>query len=170
MHRDSNCRLWPQDWIEWGWQWADLVGPLWTLSKPWRIVAKRCIFLLFCSDVRRSGVNMMIDRFDKVRIPRENLLNAVADVTPDGRYESAIKDPDQVLNSYFVPIIVKDCQNWLLCWLLLGQYQIRQLSVATSRFWRSESSAERWVTALLRGPPLKELLFNTYNRSACPPL
>jgi hypothetical protein len=35
-------------------------------------------------------------RFDKVRIPRENLLNAVADVTPDGRYESAIKDPDQV--------------------------------------------------------------------------
>jgi len=35
-------------------------------------------------------------RFDKVRIPRENLLNAVADVTPDGRYESAIKDPEQV--------------------------------------------------------------------------
>ena len=31
-----------------------------------------------------------------MRIPRENLLNAVADVTPDGRYESAIKDPDQV--------------------------------------------------------------------------
>jgi hypothetical protein len=31
-----------------------------------------------------------------VRIPRENLLNAVADVTPDGKYESAIKDPDQV--------------------------------------------------------------------------
>ena len=60
---------------------------------------------------------MMIDRFDKVRIPRENLLNAVADVTPDGRYESAIKDPDQVLHSYFVPIIPKDCQHWLLCWL-----------------------------------------------------
>lgn len=35
-------------------------------------------------------------RFDKVRIPRVNLLNAVADVTPDGRYESAIKDPEQV--------------------------------------------------------------------------
>lgn len=35
-------------------------------------------------------------RFDKVRIPRENLLNAVADVTADGVYRSAIKDPDQV--------------------------------------------------------------------------
>uniref|UniRef100_A0A7I4CTY5 Acyl-coenzyme A oxidase n=1 Tax=Physcomitrium patens TaxID=3218 RepID=A0A7I4CTY5_PHYPA len=33
--------------------------------------------------------------FDKVRIPRENLLNAVADVTPGGKYKSAIKDPDQ---------------------------------------------------------------------------
>ena len=31
-----------------------------------------------------------------MRIPRENLLNAVADVRPDGRYESAIKDPEQV--------------------------------------------------------------------------
>lgn len=35
-------------------------------------------------------------RFDNVRIPRENLLNAVADVTPDGKYESAIKEPEQV--------------------------------------------------------------------------
>lgn len=31
-----------------------------------------------------------------MRIPRENLLNAVADVTPDGKYESAIKEPEQV--------------------------------------------------------------------------
>ncbi|CAN1230130.1 Acyl-coenzyme A oxidase 3, peroxisomal [Linum perenne] len=34
--------------------------------------------------------------FDNVRIPRENLLNSVADVTPDGQYKSAIEDPDQV--------------------------------------------------------------------------
>jgi len=38
------------------------------------------------------------NRFDHVRIPRENLLNSVADVTPDGQYESAIKDPDQVIS------------------------------------------------------------------------
>ena len=31
-----------------------------------------------------------------MRIPRENLLNSVADVTPDGQYVSSIKDPDQV--------------------------------------------------------------------------
>jgi acyl-CoA oxidase len=35
--------------------------------------------------------------FDKVHIPRENLLNSVADVTPDGHYQSMIKDPDQVM-------------------------------------------------------------------------
>lgn len=36
-------------------------------------------------------------RFDNVRIPRENLLNSVADVSADGQYLSAIKDPDQVI-------------------------------------------------------------------------
>lgn len=35
-------------------------------------------------------------RFDNVRIPRENLLNAVADVTAEGKYVSPISDPDQV--------------------------------------------------------------------------
>lgn len=34
--------------------------------------------------------------FDNLRIPRENLLNSVADVSPDGQYLSAIKDPLQV--------------------------------------------------------------------------
>ncbi|KAL3325692.1 hypothetical protein AABB24_036767 [Solanum stoloniferum] len=33
--------------------------------------------------------------FDNVRVPRENLLNSVADVSPDGKYLTAIKDPDQ---------------------------------------------------------------------------
>ncbi len=32
-----------------------------------------------------------------MRIPRENLLNSVADVSLDGKYLSAIKDPDQVV-------------------------------------------------------------------------
>lgn len=39
-------------------------------------------------------------RFDNVRIPRENLLNSVADVSSDGQYVSAIKDPDQVNISF----------------------------------------------------------------------
>ncbi|XP_024393119.1 acyl-coenzyme A oxidase 3, peroxisomal [Physcomitrium patens] len=42
--------------------------------------------------------------FDKVRVPRENLLNAVADVTPDGKYESAIKDPDQRFGAFMAPL------------------------------------------------------------------
>ena len=37
-----------------------------------------------------------IFRFDNVRIPRENILNSVADVSSDGKYLSAIKDADQV--------------------------------------------------------------------------
>lgn len=42
--------------------------------------------------------------FDNVRIPRENLLNSVADVTPDGRYLSAIKDPDQRFAAFLAPL------------------------------------------------------------------
>jgi acyl-CoA oxidase len=42
--------------------------------------------------------------FDHVRIPRENLLNSVADVTPDGQYESAIKDPDQRFGAFMAPL------------------------------------------------------------------
>lgn len=39
----------------------------------------------------------LIFRFDNVRIPRENLLNSVADVSPNGQYLSSIKNPDQVI-------------------------------------------------------------------------
>ena len=35
--------------------------------------------------------------FGNFRVPRENLLNSVADVSPDGKYLSSIKDPDQVV-------------------------------------------------------------------------
>ncbi|KAK1412129.1 hypothetical protein QVD17_33127 [Tagetes erecta] len=42
--------------------------------------------------------------FDNLRIPRENLLNSVADVTPDGQYLSAIKDPDQRFAAFLAPL------------------------------------------------------------------
>ena len=38
-----------------------------------------------------------IFRFDHVRVPRENILNSVADVSENGDYISQIEDPDQVL-------------------------------------------------------------------------
>lgn len=42
--------------------------------------------------------------FDNVRIPRENILNSVADVSPDGKYLSAIKDPDQRFGAFMAPL------------------------------------------------------------------
>ncbi|XP_050379349.1 acyl-coenzyme A oxidase 3, peroxisomal-like [Argentina anserina] len=42
--------------------------------------------------------------FDNVRIPRENLLNSVADVSADGQYLSAIKDPDQRFAAFLAPL------------------------------------------------------------------
>lgn len=42
--------------------------------------------------------------FDNLRIPRENLLNSVADITPDGQYVSAIKDPDQRFAAFMAPL------------------------------------------------------------------
>ncbi|KAL8147842.1 acyl-coenzyme A oxidase 3, peroxisomal-like [Apium graveolens] len=42
--------------------------------------------------------------FDNVRIPRENLLNSVADVSADGQYSSAIKDPDQRFAAFMAPL------------------------------------------------------------------
>ncbi|KAJ0439604.1 putative acyl-CoA oxidase [Helianthus annuus] len=43
--------------------------------------------------------------FDNLRIPRENLLNSVADVSPDGQYSSAIKDPDQRFAAFLAPLL-----------------------------------------------------------------
>ncbi|GJW32260.1 acyl-coenzyme A oxidase 3, peroxisomal-like protein, partial [Tanacetum coccineum] len=42
--------------------------------------------------------------FDNLRIPRENLLNSVADVLPDGHYFSAIKDPVQRFAAFLAPL------------------------------------------------------------------
>ncbi|KAJ4770207.1 Acyl-coenzyme A oxidase [Rhynchospora pubera] len=44
--------------------------------------------------------------FDNVRVPRENLLNSVADVLPDGQYVSSIKDPDQRFAAFLAPLTV----------------------------------------------------------------
>jgi acyl-CoA oxidase len=52
------------------------------------------LFCILCT------VSIQIDyfhiRFQNIRVPRENLLNLVADVFPDGQYVSVINDPDQV--------------------------------------------------------------------------
>ncbi|XP_014524427.1 acyl-coenzyme A oxidase 3, peroxisomal [Vigna radiata var. radiata] len=42
--------------------------------------------------------------FDNVRIPRENLLNSVADVSPTGQYLSAIKNVDQRFAAFLAPL------------------------------------------------------------------
>ncbi|MCO5557767.1 hypothetical protein L7F22_011338 [Adiantum nelumboides] len=42
--------------------------------------------------------------FDKVCVPRENLLNAVADVSPDGRYISKFSDPDKRFAAFMAPL------------------------------------------------------------------
>ncbi|MBC9732905.1 acyl-CoA dehydrogenase [Nocardioides marmotae] len=49
-------------------------------------------------DGRKMGLNGVDNGriwFDQVRIPRENLLNRFADVTPAGVYESAIENPNR---------------------------------------------------------------------------
>ncbi|XP_019172426.1 PREDICTED: acyl-coenzyme A oxidase 3, peroxisomal-like [Ipomoea nil] len=42
--------------------------------------------------------------FDNVRVPRENLLNSVADVSHDGKYLTAIKDPDRRFGAFMAPL------------------------------------------------------------------
>ncbi|KAI9093209.1 hypothetical protein K1719_027223 [Acacia pycnantha] len=42
--------------------------------------------------------------FDNVRIPRENLLNSVADVSPNGQYLCTIKNPDQRFAAFLAPL------------------------------------------------------------------
>ncbi|KAJ7542883.1 hypothetical protein O6H91_09G016000 [Diphasiastrum complanatum] len=42
--------------------------------------------------------------FDNLRIPRENLLNSVADVTEEGLYVSSIKEPEQRFGAFMAPL------------------------------------------------------------------
>lgn len=42
--------------------------------------------------------------FDKLRIPRENLLNSLSDVTPDGRFTSSINNPDERFSALLAPL------------------------------------------------------------------
>lgn len=42
--------------------------------------------------------------FDNVRVPRENLLNSVADVSTDGEYQSDIQDPDHRFAAFLAPL------------------------------------------------------------------
>ncbi|XP_071705503.1 acyl-coenzyme A oxidase 3, peroxisomal-like [Rutidosis leptorrhynchoides] len=66
-----------------------------------------------CPNVRiadcghKIGLNGVDDGriwFDNLRVPRENMLNSVADVSPDGQYLSAIKDPDQRFAAFLAPL------------------------------------------------------------------
>lgn len=62
-------------------------------------------------------------RFDNVRVPRENLLNSVADVSVEGKYISATDDPDKVnfsnisVSTYmYVRVCKHACTNvWVFC-------------------------------------------------------
>ncbi|KAJ8471506.1 hypothetical protein OPV22_025849 [Ensete ventricosum] len=42
--------------------------------------------------------------FDNLRVPREDLLNSVADVLPDGQYVSSIKDKDRRFAAFMAPL------------------------------------------------------------------
>ncbi|KAJ7546644.1 hypothetical protein O6H91_08G048700 [Diphasiastrum complanatum] len=42
--------------------------------------------------------------FDNVRVPQENLLNSVSDVTPEGHYVSSISDPDHRFGAFLAPL------------------------------------------------------------------
>jgi len=39
-------------------------------------------------------MDFLCGRFDHVQIPQKNLFNSITNVTPNGPYESAIKDQD----------------------------------------------------------------------------
>lgn len=52
-------------------------------------------FDLLLSDAGLNGIDNGRIWFDHVRVPRENLLNRFADITPEGDYESALPNADK---------------------------------------------------------------------------
>ncbi|KAJ0244948.1 Acyl-CoA oxidase/dehydrogenase [Hirschfeldia incana] len=51
-----------------------------------------------------NGIDIGRIWFDNLRIPRENLLNSVADVSSHGHYVSSIKNPDQRFGAFLAPL------------------------------------------------------------------
>ncbi|GJS40174.1 acyl-coenzyme A oxidase 3, peroxisomal-like protein, partial [Tanacetum coccineum] len=51
-----------------------------------------------------NGINNGRIWFDNLLIPRESLLNSVADVSQDGQYLTAIKDPHQRFTAFLAPL------------------------------------------------------------------
>lgn len=71
------------------------------------------LFLVFCILIYvicciSHPIFHLYTRFQNIRVPRENLLNLVADVLPDGQYVSMIDDPDQV------PLLPLNMLMWLM--------------------------------------------------------
>lgn len=59
--------------------------------------------------------------FKDYRIPRENLLNRTADVTPEGQYESSFSDPGRILGAALENLsagrvaIMQESSNNIIC-------------------------------------------------------
>ncbi|KAF5278463.1 hypothetical protein FQA39_LY05952 [Lamprigera yunnana] len=66
------------------------------------------------------GIDNGFIMFQNYRIPRENLLNRTADVTPDGEYESSFSEPGKILGAALENLlagrigIISECSNNLV--------------------------------------------------------
>ncbi|CAH1121403.1 unnamed protein product [Ceutorhynchus assimilis] len=67
------------------------------------------------------GIDNGFIMFKNYRIPRENLLNRTADVTPEGEYESSFSDPGKILGAALENLstgrvgIMQESSNNLIC-------------------------------------------------------
>nr|XP_023014864.1 peroxisomal acyl-coenzyme A oxidase 3 [Leptinotarsa decemlineata]XP_023014871.1 peroxisomal acyl-coenzyme A oxidase 3 [Leptinotarsa decemlineata] len=68
-----------------------------------------------------SGIDNGFVMFNNYRIPKDNLLNRTADVTPDGEYESSFTDPGRILGAALENLsmgrvgIMQESSNNLIC-------------------------------------------------------
>ncbi|RRT32285.1 hypothetical protein B296_00053746 [Ensete ventricosum] len=71
-----------------------------TMEQQREVTMRRIEYLLahgvFEGWLTGSGPEALLRKFAFFEVPRENLLNSVADVLPDGRYVSSVENPDQV--------------------------------------------------------------------------